>query len=52
MTNGITTAVSAPPSDITKRSRPASVVVHTLLILGSLVMLYPLWWMVSASVRP
>ena len=52
MTNGITAPVSAPPSDITKRSRPASIVVHTLLILASLLMLYPLLWMVSASVRP
>jgi multiple sugar transport system permease protein len=52
MTNGITSAVAAPPSDITKRSLPASIVVHTLLILASLLMLYPLLWMVSASVRP
>jgi len=52
MTNGITSAVAAPPSDITKRSLPASITVHTLLILGSLLMLYPLLWMVSASVRP
>jgi multiple sugar transport system permease protein len=52
MTNGITTAVAAPPSDITKRSLPVSVAIHTLLILGSLLMLYPLLWMVSASVRP
>ena len=52
MTNGITTAVTAPPSDITKRSFPTSIAIHTLLILGSLLMLYPLLWMVSASVRP
>ncbi|NNH28954.1 carbohydrate ABC transporter permease [Rhizobium sp. SEMIA 4085] len=41
-----------PPSDVNKRSLPGSILVHALLIGGSLLMLYPLLWMVSASVRP
>jgi multiple sugar transport system permease protein len=53
MTDRMMTAVTAPPPpEMNKRSLPASVVVHTLLIIGSLLMLYPLLWMVSASVRP
>ncbi len=50
MTASVTAA--RPPSDITKRSLPASLVIHVLLIAASLLMLYPLLWMVSASVRP
>ncbi|WP_373694602.1 MULTISPECIES: carbohydrate ABC transporter permease [Rhizobium] len=50
MTASVTAA--RPPSDITKRSLPASLIIHALLIAGSLLMLYPLLWMVSASVRP
>jgi multiple sugar transport system permease protein len=53
MTDRMMTAVTAPPPpEMNKRSLPASVVVHTLLIIGSLLMIYPLLWMVSASVRP
>ncbi|MGO7428554.1 carbohydrate ABC transporter permease, partial [Rhizobium ruizarguesonis] len=50
MTASVTAA--RPPSDITKRSLPASLIIHALLIAASLLMLYPLLWMVSASVRP
>jgi multiple sugar transport system permease protein len=34
------------------RDRAVKAVLHLLLIAGSLLMLYPLLWMVSASVRP
>ncbi|RUV28999.1 carbohydrate ABC transporter permease, partial [Mesorhizobium sp. M1A.T.Ca.IN.004.03.1.1] len=37
---------------MTKRSLPGSLIVHSLLIAASLLMVYPLQWMVSASVRP
>ncbi|WP_245505169.1 carbohydrate ABC transporter permease [Neorhizobium sp. S3-V5DH] len=43
---------SATLSDATTRSRIVSIVVHVLLISASVVMIYPLLWMLSASFRP
>lgn len=48
----MTATAHRPPSDITKRSLPASIIIHVLLIAASIAMIYPLLWMVSASVRP
>lgn len=35
-----------------QRSRFASLLIHTLLMVVSIIMLYPLLWMLSASIRP
>ena len=35
-----------------RQSRLTTLAVHVLLIAASIVMLYPLLWMLSASVRP
>ena len=52
MTEMMTVTAPQPPSDINKRSLTGSIVLHTVLIIASLAMIYPLLWMVSASVRP
>ena len=45
-------AHAAPPGDTPERSILHSVLIHSLLIGVSVLMLYPLLWMVSGSVRP
>jgi multiple sugar transport system permease protein len=39
-------------TDTAKPSLPVRVILHAVLILASILMLYPLLWMFSASVRP
>ncbi|KAB0679313.1 carbohydrate ABC transporter permease [Aureimonas leprariae] len=41
-----------PPKPAGRRSPAASTLIHLALILASLLMLYPILWMVSGSVRP
>lgn len=43
---------NATLSDTTTRSRVVGIIVHVLLISTSIVMIYPLLWMLSASFRP
>jgi multiple sugar transport system permease protein len=45
------TAHAAPPNE-NKRSPFVSIIIHVVLIGAAFVMLYPLLWMVSASLRP
>ncbi len=45
-------ALTAAPGNAPERSIPRSVLIHTVLIGLSFLMLYPLLWMVSGSVRP
>ncbi|WP_341487317.1 carbohydrate ABC transporter permease [Pararhizobium sp. A13] len=52
MTDIPMTAVTAPPPPSTGRSPVASALIHAALIAASIAMIYPLLWMVSASVRP
>jgi multiple sugar transport system permease protein len=52
MTDATLPAVAIDPEAAARRRRMVSLVVHVALIVASLVMLYPLFWMLSASVRP
>ena len=49
MTDTLTTTSDLAPE--TERSRIASIAIHTALITASIVMLYPLLWMLSGSVK-
>ena len=52
MTDAALPAVAVDPVAAARRKRVVTLVVHVLLIGASIVMLYPLFWMFSASVRP
>jgi multiple sugar transport system permease protein len=52
MTDATLPAAAIDPAAAARRRRITNVVVHALLIAASIVMLYPLLWMLSASVRP
>ncbi len=45
-------AVTAPPPPARRRSPARAALIHAVLIAASLVMLYPILWMVSGSLRP
>ena len=46
------TAVAATPDQGVWRKPTRSVIIHAILFVASLVMLYPLLWMLSASLKP
>lgn len=50
--NGTLAAVKAPVTRTLGRSRWLRVLLHVALIAGGLVMLYPLLWMLSSSLKP
>jgi multiple sugar transport system permease protein len=52
MTDATLSAVAIDPAAAARRRRSVTLIVHVLLIGASIVMLYPLFWMFSASVRP
>jgi multiple sugar transport system permease protein len=52
MTDATLPAAAVDPAAAARRQRIVTLVVHALLIFASIVMLYPLLWMLSASVRP
>ena len=53
MTDATMSSVTAPPSAPPGRRGPVgSILVHAALIAASIAMVYPLLWMISASVRP
>ncbi|WEX75542.1 carbohydrate ABC transporter permease [Sinorhizobium numidicum] len=53
MTDTTMSSITAPPPPMSGRRGPVgSVLIHAALIAASIAMLYPLLWMVSASVRP
>jgi multiple sugar transport system permease protein len=52
MTDATLPAVAVDPAAAARRRRIVSLAVHVALIAASIVMLYPLFWMLSASVRP
>jgi len=52
MTDSTFPAVAIDPAAAARRRRTVTLVVHLLLIAASIVMLYPLFWMLSASLRP
>ena len=52
MTDVTLSAAAVDPEAAARRRRIVTLVVHVLLIAASIVMLYPLFWMLSASVRP
>jgi multiple sugar transport system permease protein len=52
MTDATLSAVAIDPAAAARRRRIVTLIVHVLLIGASIVMLYPLFWMFSASVRP
>jgi multiple sugar transport system permease protein len=52
MTDATLPAAAIGPEAAARRRRVVTLVVHVLLIAASIVMLYPLFWMLSASVRP
>jgi multiple sugar transport system permease protein len=52
MTDATLPAAAIDPAAAARRQRLVTLGVHVLLIAASIVMLYPLLWMLSASVRP
>lgn len=46
------TGVTAPVVRAIGRSRPLRILLHVALLAGALVMLYPLLWMLSSSLKP
>jgi multiple sugar transport system permease protein len=52
MTDATLPAAAIDPFAAARRRRIVTLVVHVLLIGASIIMLYPLLWMLSASVRP
>jgi multiple sugar transport system permease protein len=52
MTDATLPAAAIDPAAQARRRRVVNLVVHALLIGASIVMLYPLLWMLSASLRP
>ncbi|MCG5473422.1 carbohydrate ABC transporter permease [Sinorhizobium fredii] len=53
MTDATVSSITAPPPSMNGRRSPiGSVLIHAGLIAASFAMLYPLLWMLSASVRP
>ena len=52
MTDATLSAAAVDPEAAARRRGIVTLVVHVLLIAASIVMLYPLFWMLSASVRP
>lgn len=53
MTEAITAPVSAPPSTVTGPPKGIrSALIHVLLFAASVIMLYPLLWMLASSLRP
>ena len=52
MTDATLPAAAIDPAAAARRRRVTNILVHVALIAASIVMLYPLLWMLSASVRP
>jgi multiple sugar transport system permease protein len=52
MTDVSLSTAAIDPAAAARRRRLVTLVLHVLLVAASIVMLYPLFWMFSASVRP